>query len=51
MARMSTTETDTTGRKGIKLFLGGQLDGLRRMGEVADEYGDDWAERRARIAG
>jgi quercetin dioxygenase-like cupin family protein len=30
---------------------GGQLDRLRRMGEVADEYGDDWAERRARVAG
>jgi quercetin dioxygenase-like cupin family protein len=29
----------------------GQLERLRRMGEVADEHGDDWAERRAQIAG
>lgn len=29
----------------------GQLDRLRRMGEVADEHGSDWAELRAQIAG
>jgi hypothetical protein len=30
---------------------GGQLERLRRAGHVEDEYGDDWAECRARIAG
>jgi hypothetical protein len=30
---------------------GGQLERLRRAGQVADEHGDDWAERRAQIAG
>jgi quercetin dioxygenase-like cupin family protein len=29
----------------------GQLERMRRAGQVADEHGDDWAERRARIAG
>jgi quercetin dioxygenase-like cupin family protein len=30
---------------------GGQLERLRRAGQVAEEHGDDWAERRTRIAG
>ena len=30
---------------------GGQLERLRRRRQVADEHGDDWAERRARSAG
>jgi hypothetical protein len=30
---------------------GGQVDRLRRMAAVADEHADDWATRRAEIAG
>jgi len=30
---------------------GGQLERLRKMGAVADEHGDDWADRRAQVAG
>jgi hypothetical protein len=30
---------------------GGQVERLRKAGAVADEYGDDWAVRRAQIAG
>jgi quercetin dioxygenase-like cupin family protein len=30
---------------------GGQLERVRRMGQVAEEHGDGWAEQRARVAG
>jgi len=30
---------------------GGQVERLRRAGQVAEEHGDDWAERRAQLVG
>ena len=41
-----------TDKQGIKRFRGKDTPGrLRRVGQVADEYGDDWAERNAQISG
>jgi hypothetical protein len=45
-SRRATTTRCSFGMK----IASGQLDRLRRMYEMADEHGDDWAERRAQLA-